>query len=244
MASFQLVVTADDTGAEPTRERLGRLLGEGAPTVVFQPIVDLVTSELIGDEALARFPSDPEASPRRFFAEAAGVGMLQELEIAVVRAALGRLGSVPEGVFVSINISPGSLASPELREVLAGYDGSRVVFEITEADAAAHYGPVSQVVEELRSGGVRLAVDDTGSGTVSILSLFDVRADIIKIDVDVIHGIASDPMKEAMAFALKSLADRLGALCLAEGIETEEELGRLRRIGVQAGQGYFFGRPE
>ena len=95
-----------------------------------------------------------------------------------------------------------------------------------------------------RATGVRIALDDTGSGSVSFSSLFDVHADIIKIDIEVTHGIASDPMKEAMASALKVLADRLGAMSLAEGIETEEELNLLRGVGVQAGQGYLFGRPE
>ena len=116
------------------------------------------------------------------------------------------------------------------------------------------HGPVVQVVDTETGTlagqvtGLRfahsIALDDTGSGTVSFSSLFDVHADIIKIDIDVTHGIDTDPMKEAMASALKSLADRLGAMSLAEGIETEQELELLREDGVQAGQGYLFGRPE
>ena len=98
------------------------------------------------------------------------------------------------------------------------------MLEITEDAAAGDYEEVSEAVGALRASGVRIALDDTGSGSVSFNGLFDVHADIIKIDIDVTHGIASDPMKEAMASALKSLADRLGAMSLAEGIETEEEL--------------------
>lgn len=244
MASFGLVANAEETGPEQTRQRLGLLLGDGSLGVVFQPIVDLLTTRVIGYEALARFPSDPEVSPRRFFTEAATVGMLTELEIAVVRAALRRLEDVAEDVFISINVSLETAGSAELRAALVDLDTSRVVLEINETDAAEAYEGVSPAVAELRADGVRIAVDDAGSGTVSFSKLFDVHADIIKIDIDVTHGIASDPMKEAMAFALQSLSDRLGALCLAEGIETEEELRRLREIGVQAGQGYYFGRPE
>jgi EAL domain-containing protein (putative c-di-GMP-specific phosphodiesterase class I) len=135
-------------------------------------------------------------------------------------------------------------ASEELGEVLSSVDGSRVVLEITENAAAVGYEEVSEAVGMLRANGVRIALDDTGSGDVSFSSLLDVHADIIKIDVDITHGIASDPMKEAMAASLKSFADRLGAMSMAEGIETEEELERLRELGVQAGQGYLFGRPE
>jgi EAL domain-containing protein (putative c-di-GMP-specific phosphodiesterase class I) len=141
-------------------------------------------------------------------------------------------------------VSPATAGSDELRDVLGSVDPKRVVLEITENAAAGDYEEVSEAVGELRANGVRIAIDDTGSGSVSFNSLFDVHADIIKIDIDVTHGIASDPMKEAMASALKGLADRLGAMSLAEGIETEEELNLLRGVGVQAGQGYLFGRPE
>jgi EAL domain-containing protein (putative c-di-GMP-specific phosphodiesterase class I) len=141
-------------------------------------------------------------------------------------------------------VSPVTAASEELGEVLSSVDGSRVVLEITENAAAVGYEEVSEAVGMLRANGVRIALDDTGSGDVSFSSLLDVHADIIKIDVDITHGIASDPMKEAMAASLKSFADRLGAMSMAEGIETEEELERLRELGVQAGQGYLFGRPE
>ena len=123
-------------------------------------------------------------------------------------------------------------------------DPKRVVLEINEDAAAGDYEEVSEAVGALRATGVRIALDDTGSGSVSFSGLFDVHADIIKIDIDVTHGITSDPMKEAMASALKVLADRLGAMSLAEGIETEEELNFLQGVGVQAGQGYLFGRPE
>ena len=118
------------------------------------------------------------------------------------------------------------------------------MLEITESAAAEGYDKVIDAVDELRASGVRIALDDTGSGSVSLSNLFDVHADIIKIDIEVTRGIESDPMKEAMATALKSLADRSGAMSLAEGIETEEELELLRRLEVEAGQGYLFGRPE
>jgi EAL domain-containing protein (putative c-di-GMP-specific phosphodiesterase class I) len=211
---------------------------------VFQPIVDLATTKVIGYEALARFPGDTSVSPRTWFAEAAEVGMLLEIEMTAIRAALAQLERLPSDAFVSVNVSPVTAGSEELRDVISGVDPSRVVLEISENAAAEDYGEVSEAVGALRATGVRVAVDDTGSGTVSFSSLFDVHADIIKIDIDVTHGIASDPLKEAMATALKSLADRLGAMSLAEGIETEEEFKLLRGVGVQAGQGYLFGRPE
>ena len=234
----------EDKRLVEARRRVEELPADGSIRVVFQPIVDLATTKVIGYEALARFPGDSSVSPRTWFAEAAEVGLLLEIEMTAIRAALAHLERLPKDAFISVNVSPETAGSEELRDVLASVDPSRVVLEITENAAAGDYEEVSEAVGALRAIGVRIALDDTGSGTVSFNSLFDVHADIIKIDIDVTHGIASDPMKEAMASALKALADRLGAMSLAEGIETEEELNLLRGVGVQAGQGYFFGRPE
>ena len=236
--------SSDDERLAEARRRVESLPADGSIRVVFQPIVDLATTKVIGYEALARFPGDSSVSPRTWFAEAAEVGLLLEIEMTAIRAALAHLERLPKDAFISVNVSPETAGSEELRDVLASVDPSRVVLEITENAAAGDYEEVSEAVGALRAIGVRIALDDTGSGTVSFNSLFDVHADIIKIDIDVTHGIASDPMKEAMASALKALADRLGAMSLAEGIETEEELNLLRGVGVQAGQGYFFGRPE
>ena len=236
--------SSDDERLAEARRRVESLPADGSIRVVFQPIVDLATTKVIGYEALARFPGDSSVSPRTWFAEAAEVGLLLEIEMTAIRAALAHLERLPKDAFISVNVSPETAGSEELRDVLASVDPSRVVLEITENAAAGDYEEVSEAVGALRAIGVRIALDDTGSGTVSFNSLFDVHADIIKIDIDVTHGIASDPMKQAMASALKSLADRLGAMSLAEGIETEEELNLLRGVGVQAGQGYFFGRPE
>ncbi len=243
-------VVQDSAAGSPSDERLAvvrrrveELPADGSIRVVFQPIVDLATTKVIGYEALARFPGDSNVSPRTWFAEAAEVGLLIEIEMTAIRAALAHLERLPKDSFISVNVSPSTAGSEELRDALGSVDPRRVVLEITENAAAEVDEEVGEAVGALRATGVRIALDDTGSGSVSFTSLFDVHADIIKIDIDVIHGIASDPVKEAMAAALKALADRLGAMSLAEGIETEEELNLLRGVGVQAGQGYLFGRP-
>ncbi|HLN07178.1 MAG TPA: EAL domain-containing protein [Acidimicrobiales bacterium] len=234
----------EDPRLVEARRRVEQLLADGSIRVAFQPIVDLATKKVIGYEALSRFPGDAGISPQMWFAEAAEVGLQIEIEMAAIRTALGHLEHLPADAFISLNVSPVTAGSAVLREVLASVKGSRVVLEITENAAADGYEQVTDAVGVLRASGVRIALDDTGSGTVSFSNLFDVHADIIKIDIDVTRGIASDPMKEAMASALKSLADRSGAMSIAEGIETEEELDLLKGLDVHAGQGYLFGRPE
>ncbi|MGD1011631.1 MAG: EAL domain-containing protein [Acidimicrobiales bacterium] len=235
---------SEDPRLTEARRRVESLPEDGSVHVVFQPIVDLATTKVIGYEALARFAGDSGLSPRTWFAEAAEVGLLLEIEMLTIRAALDQLRHLPPDAFVSLNLSPLTAGSEELRDALAGVDGSRVVLEINEGAAAEGYEQVSEAVGALRSIGVRIALDDSGTGSASFSSLLDVRADIIKIDVDITRGVASDPMKEAIASALKSLADRLGAMLLAEGIETEEDLIFLKELGVQAGQGFLFGHPE
>jgi len=234
----------DDPRLLEARRRVEQLLEDDSIRVAFQPIVDLATKKVIGYEALARFPGDSGISPQMWFAEAAEVGLQLEIEMAAIRTALRQLKSLPSDAFISLNVSPLTAGSEDLREVLGSVEGSRVVLEISENAAATGYDKVTDAVGELRAAGVRIALDDTGSGTVSFSNLFEVHADIIKIDINVTRGISSDPMKEAMATALKSLADRSGAMSMAEGIETEEELVLLRALDVQAGQGYLFGRPE
>ncbi len=244
VVSEQVDLSPEDERLTEVRRRVEDLPSDGSIRVVFQPIVDLATTKVIGYEALARFPGDSAVSPRTWFAEAAEVGLLLEIEMTAIRTALAHLERLPHEAFISLNVSPTTAGSEELRDVLGEVDPKRVVLEITENAAAGDFDEVSEAVGALRATGVRIALDDTGSGSVSFNSLFDVHADIIKIDIDVTRGIESDPMKEAMAAALKALADRLGAMSLAEGIETEEELNLLRGVGVQAGQGYLFGRPE
>ena len=149
----------DSQGPEPnayeelTRARRGlEQLGEiGSVRVALQPIVDLTTTEVIGYEALARFVGDTTISPRAWFAQAAELGLLCEVEIAAIKAALAELGRVPANAFVAVNLSPSTAASKELRDLLSGVDGSRVVLKITEDAAAEGYERISEAVGALRA---------------------------------------------------------------------------------------------
>jgi EAL domain-containing protein (putative c-di-GMP-specific phosphodiesterase class I) len=99
------------------------------------------------------------------------------------------------------------------------------------------------VIDHLRSLGVRIALDDAGAADVSLQHLLGIRPDIVKIDTTVIHGIAADELRQAVAYSYASLAKRAGAMSLAEGIETEGDLAMLLSLEVETGQGYLLGRP-
>ena len=239
-ASSQLAAVASESALQLDVRRV--LDGESIH-MAFQPIVSLDSRECIGYEALARFPAEQIVSPQSWFAAAAAQGLAYELEIAAVSSALSQLGDLPADAFVSLNVSPITAGSPELRKLIDLDRRTRVVFEIKEDAAVEDYQRFTGAIDELRSTGVRIAVDDAGLADVSLRHMLDIRPDFIKIDTEVTRGVDHDAVRQAIVMAFRSLATQAGALSLAEGIETEEELEMLRSLKIDLGQGYLLGRP-
>jgi len=239
-ASSDLAATASE--AVPWLD-VPRILKGDSIQMAFQPIVNLGSRETIGYEALARFPEEEIVSPQSWFAAAAAQGLAEELELLAVASALSQLDDLPAGAFVSLNVSPVTAGSPEVRDLIDIAQRGRVVFEIKEDAAVEDYQRFTGVIDELRATGVRIAVDDAGLADVSLRHMLDVRPDFIKIDTDVTRGVDHDPVKQAIVMAFRSVAAQSGSLSLAEGIETEEELETLRSLNIDLGQGYLLGRP-
>jgi EAL domain-containing protein (putative c-di-GMP-specific phosphodiesterase class I) len=223
--------------------RIEGALRQGAPRMVFQPIVDLDNRAVVGVEALARFDREPRRPPNEWFAEAADVDLGTALELAAVQTALHHLHLLPPDVFMSINVSPATAACPDLAAVLRGAPGGRVVVELTEHSRVDDYGQLISALDELRTRGVRIAVDDAGSGYAGLQHLLRLRPEIIKVDLDLTRGIDADPARRALARALVAFAAEIHATIVAEGIETERELSALCSLSVPWGQGYHLGRP-
>jgi EAL domain-containing protein (putative c-di-GMP-specific phosphodiesterase class I) len=212
--------------------------------MAFQPIVELSGETVLGFEALARFPGEQDPSPRRWFLAADALGMRHELELAAAASSLRQLDLLPDHAFVALNVSPITAGGAGMRQLLEEVDPTRVVLEVKEDASVVEYPRYSAAIEALRDHGVRIALDDTGTGNVGLQHLLDVRPDVLKIDTEVTRDIDRDPARQAIASAFGSLADRAGALSLAEGVETVEELDMLRSLGIGASQGFLFGRPE
>lgn len=221
--------------------RIGRAVAGHGWHLVFQPIVDLASREIVGIEALARF-TDPPGPPQTWFAEAAAVGLGVELELAAADAALRALRRIPERAYLAINVSHRTVLSPALRETLRPHEG-RVVLELTEHERIDDYEQLAEALDRLRSLGARVAIDDAGAGFASLRHILNIRPDIMKLDVDLTRGIDSDHARRALSVALISFAEDMGMAIVAEGVETEEELLALRELGVRFGQGYYLGRP-
>jgi EAL domain-containing protein (putative c-di-GMP-specific phosphodiesterase class I)/DNA-binding NarL/FixJ family response regulator len=223
-------------------ERVRRALDEDVLHTVFQPICTLAGST-VGAEALARFRGPPSRGPVRWFAEADEVGLLRELELAAVRAALAALPALPDHVYLSVNVSPGTLATPGFLRLIAASDGARVVVEITEHARIHDYESLQESLVAVRELGARVAIDDAGAGFASLRHILRLEPEFIKLDRTLIDGIEGDRSRQALAAGLISFAEKIDATIVAEGIERPAEVDALAELGVRYGQGFFFARP-
>lgn len=228
------------------RERIDSTVRDGMILTAFQPIYELTTGTMTGVEALARFPIDDGRSPEHWFTEATSVGLGGELEFAALEAALRRAAKLPEHLYVALNLSPDTCLDPRLPDLLerSGLAADRIVLELTERLAVYEYVPLLAALEPMRQCGLRIAVDDAGSGFASMRHVLQLRPDIIKLDRSLIAGIDVDQGQRALGAAMVEFAHQIDAQIVAEGIETQAELAAVTDLGMTSGQGYFLGRPS
>lgn len=242
-------VEADEEGLRLHRqaaERTGRvrsMLAGPGPQIVLQPIFSLRSGMVHGFEALSRFPTQPERPPDIWFAEAAAVGLGPELEIRSIANAAAVAPHLPSGVYLSVNVSPSTLTSPELEAALAPVAGEHLVLEITEHAAVGDDVLLKSVLKRMRERGIRLAIDDAGAGYSGLMQIVQLVPEFIKLDLFLTRGIDTDPVKRALAAALVRFAADVGASLIAEGVESPEELSALEELGIEYAQGFFLGRP-
>ena len=217
------------------------LLATRAFHPVFQPIVDLALGETIGYEALTRFESGER--PDVCFADAWSVGMGAELELATLGTAVAGARGLPAGRWLDLNVSPRLLQSPERLAALLGAADRPVVVEITEHELIEDYAAVREAAAALGTD-VRLAVDDAGVGIANFGHIIELRPDFVKIDISLVRRVNADPGRQALVVAMRHFARTAGCRLVAEGVETEEEADTLKMLGVEFGQGHWFGRPE
>lgn len=222
------------------RARIERALGPRGFAVVLQPVIELQTGETVGVEALSRFP---RGTPDRWFADANEVDLGLELELAAVERAFAAFPAVPQRGFLAVNLSPAAAATTRFRKLASTVAGSRLVVEITEHARIANYERLGTALDRLRGGGVRIAIDDAGAGFASLRHILRLAPDLIKLDRSLVSAIEADRSKQALAGGLTSFAEGIGATIVAEGIERQEELDVLERLGIGFGQGFFLARP-
>jgi EAL domain-containing protein (putative c-di-GMP-specific phosphodiesterase class I) len=146
-------------------------------------------------------------------------------------------------LFLAINATPDTLASAGLAELLASAPADRLVLEITEHAPVEDYEALNTAMERLRRRGIRLAVDDAGSGFASLRHILQLAPEIIKIDKALTRDVHKDPARRALAAGLISFAAELDVTVIGEGIENAQELEVLRGLGLRYGQGFHLGSP-
>jgi EAL domain-containing protein (putative c-di-GMP-specific phosphodiesterase class I)/AmiR/NasT family two-component response regulator len=229
--------------ARVSTDRIEEAIHGDVLETVFQPIVDLEDGRVRGVEALARFMTRPRRSPETWFTEAAGHGLLTQLELAAATKAFDRLDEIPEAVYLSVNVSAETLCDPRLARLLQAVPARRVVLELTERSPIGDYGETRACLADIRALGSRLAVDDVGSGFSGLGHVVELLPDLLKFDRSLVSGIDSDRTKGALIARLTSFAAETAMEVVAEGIETEAELDTIRALGVESGQGFLLGRP-
>lgn len=223
----------------------------GGIDVHFQPIVDLRSDRPVGFEALARW-CDADlgyVSPAVFVPFAEERGFIDALSEMLLRKAARAALSWPEDLFLSFNLSSVQLMDPatsaRLLAIIAqvGLDPRRLELEITETAAMADAGTAQRIVTELRAAGVRVSLDDFGTGQSSLGRLRDFSLDKVKIDRTFVSGISTDRTSEHIVKAIVSMCEGLELAVVAEGIEHSSEALKLKALGCGLGQGFFYGKP-
>ncbi|MEY2404339.1 MAG: hypothetical protein QOD38_1890 [Acidimicrobiaceae bacterium] len=229
--------------AERDRRRLdmATLVRDGQFDAAFQPMVELEGGRVIGYEALTRFRDG--VGPEARFAEAAGLGLGSELELATLATAIEASTRLPSGTFLSVNVTPNLvLDSREPLGDLIRRASRPIVIELTEHDAVDDYSALRTAIQSF-DPEVRVSIDDAGAGFASLRHVVMLEPDFVKLDRTWVTGIESDPTRQAMVAGLSHFARTTGCDLVAEGIEAESERAALSELDVRFGQGYLLGAP-
>ncbi|MGF0521326.1 putative bifunctional diguanylate cyclase/phosphodiesterase [Agrobacterium pusense] len=219
--------------------------------VHFQPIVRLEEAKVIGFEALARW-NDSDlgfVSPAVFVPLAEERGFIDALSEALLRKAAEAALFWPRELFLSFNLSSAQLMDPSTADNIlsilsrVGLDPHRLELEITETAVMTSADTAQRIISELQSAGVRISLDDFGTGQSSLGRLRDFTFDKVKIDRAFVSRISSDRPSEHIIKAIVAMCEGLDLEVVAEGIEERAEEEKLRALGCAMGQGYFYGRP-
>ena len=216
----------------------------------FQPIVDLTTGSIRGFEALARWHDRDlgTVSPADFIPLAEERGFIDSLTESLLKKAAETAVHWRPDVFLSFNLSSVQLTDPATAlNVLAiinraGLDPRRLELEITETAMMSDPEIAAKVVNELRGIGVRISLDDFGTGQSSLGRLREFSFDKVKIDRSFISEITTDRSAEHIVRAILTMCDGLDLKVIAEGVETAEQAAKLIQLGCRTGQGWLFGR--
>lgn len=261
-------IVASDSSSRTTLWHAGMLqhaLQENRIVPAYQVMVDLRTGQQVAEETLARLVQpDGKIIPAAEFIEAAeGINLIHAVDEAIIRHAMNHCvakhkeGNSALGFMHFVNLSPQFLARTDLVQALlkdardfcatcnfGPTDVKPIVFEITERQLLSDFKRLRNDLKPLLDSGFRLALDDFGSGYSSFLYLAELPVSFLKIEGWMVMNMHSNERVLAMVQSIITLARQLKIKTIAECIEDKETAEMLREMGVDWGQGYYFGRPD
>ena len=218
-------------------------------SVAFQPIVDVVSGVTFAHEALARGPCGEGAyTVLSSVDDTNRYAFDQQCRVKAIEMA-AKLGLSADGACLSINFMPSAVYEPRacIRLTLdaakrTGFPLDRIIFEFTEAEKldTAH---LLNILTTYKAIGFKTAIDDFGAGYAGLQLLAQFQPDIVKIDMDLVRGIDSSPVKRSILRHTLRLLEELAITPLCEGVETVDELRALQDLGVRLIQGYLLAKP-
>ena len=219
--------------------RIERALHRGSMSAELRPIGDLRTGEIAGADATAAFRTGPDRSVDAWFAEARAVGKHVPLELSLVREALSEIDRVPDGAFIAVTVSPDTICSPKLRHTLEGAQPDRVVLAISEQEPIHDDQAFDEDLFELRDGGIRIAIDDAGTGIASLRHLRRIAPDFVRIDETITSRMQEKQTRVALAATVTSFCAAVGAEVIAKKVGTQAEAEVMAELGIRLAQGDF-----
>ena len=248
------LLTAPTLGVELARRGVTvevGVLAEAELWSAYQPIVSLADRSVVAHEALLRGVVDGrEVGGGDLFFVAESAGWLHRLDRIGRESAIAGAADWLGDADLYVNVHPSSIHRPQVclasTERMAhdtGVDADRLVFEIVESHVVADRGHLLSVLEHFRSLGWRVALDDVGAGWHSLSLLAAVRPDVVKLHKALVQELPDDGARTVVRATIE-LAHRLGAVVVAEGVETERLAEQVAELGADLGQGWLFGRPE
>jgi diguanylate cyclase (GGDEF)-like protein len=241
------------------RNDIGRAPERGELHLLYQPVVDLASGRVAKIEALVRWthPEQGPVGPDVFIPAAEQSGAIVKLGEWVLEEAIGDFCSwwsrrQPHSgeLTLAVNVAPLQLRTANFVDIVrsalgtCSIPGSALTLEITERTLLDERITGTSTLERLRGLGVKLALDDFGTGYSALGYLTRVPVDVVKIDRSFVSAIDTDHRSAALVSGIVTLARGLQLASVAEGIETEEQLAAVRRLGCDYGQGYLLGRPQ
>ena len=236
------------------QHELSRAISDEELRLDFQPIVELETDAIVGYEALVRWqhPDRGVLAPREFLgiAQDCGAGAAIDNWVLVEACRQGSLWArAGQPANICVNVAPerfavaGFVERVERALSITGLDPGRLVIEITEWGILVDVGAARATLAALNRVGVRVALDDYGTGYSSLADLAALPVDELKIDTSFVAGLGSDRARTAIVHAIVGLGQMLGITVVAEGIENAAQALALRAVGCQFGQGFHLGSP-